>query len=188
MLKSTKATQEDCSRLVAREVHYCVSYLVSTLAEGYGREAISGNDDGTLCGLCEQAFELASPVPDYEEAVRWHVLNDMQRHEIVEVLEARSLEYDGADVTKTLGEQLLSDLSDEDELETFAREHSVEPYDREVYEHWIISRWLADKLEQQGEKVDRDFAGMVVWARCTTGQAISIDCVIEQITTNALNA
>ena len=58
----------------------------------------------------------------------------------------------------------------------------IEPFEREVFEHWIVSDWLADKLEERGEKVDRDFAGMTVWARTTTGQAISMDYVIEQIT------
>jgi hypothetical protein len=64
----------------------------------------------------------------------------------------------------------------------------IEPHEREVYEHWIVSDWLADKLAEKGERVDKDFAGMTVWARTTTGQAISIDSVIEEITADVNNA
>jgi hypothetical protein len=50
-----------------------------------------------------------------------------------------------------------------------------------VFEHWAVSEWLAGKLEEQGERVDRDFAGLCVWARTTSGQSISMDGVIERI-------
>lgn len=56
-----------------------------------------------------------------------------------------------------------------------------EPYEWEVFEHWAVSSWLADKLEAQGEKVDRDFAGLNVWARTTTGQGIANDSCILAI-------
>jgi hypothetical protein len=39
----------------------------------------------------------------------------------------------------------------------------------------------ADKLEAAGEKVDKDFAGLCIWARTTTGQTIYCDGVIERI-------
>lgn len=61
-------------------------------------------------------------------------------------------------------------------------EHAdIEPYQRDVFEHWVVSSWLAEKLIQNGEKVDKDFANMCVWARTTTGQAILLDSVIERI-------
>jgi hypothetical protein len=46
---------------------------------------------------------------------------------------------------------------------------------REVYEHWAVSPWLARKLAAVGESVEVDFFGVTVWARCTTGQHISLD-------------
>ncbi len=50
-----------------------------------------------------------------------------------------------------------------------------------VYEHWIVSDCLADKLEAHGEKVLRDFFGMTIWCRTTTEQAILLDGVISKI-------
>lgn len=70
---------------------------------------------------------------------------------------------------------------DEDSARQFCEDNDIEPYQREIFEHWIVSDWLADKLAAKGEKVDKDFAGLTVWARTTTGQGIANDWVIEQI-------
>lgn len=52
----------------------------------------------------------------------------------------------------------------------------------EVFEHWLVSDWLADKLEEHGETVTRDFVGgLTIWSRCTTGQAIALDAAIRDI-------
>ena len=48
----------------------------------------------------------------------------------------------------------------------------------EVYEWWIVSGWLADKLEEKGEVV---ISGENIWGRRTTGQAILLDFVISDI-------
>ena len=51
----------------------------------------------------------------------------------------------------------------------------------EVFEHWIVSDWLADKLIAKGETVVKDFHGLTIWGRCCTGQAILLDGVIREI-------
>lgn len=181
-----KATQDDCRRFVERDVYYCVSSLVSTLASA----APEGHSPAPTAWaeLYEQAVELSMPIPDYEEAVRWHAGQNMDRAELVEALSERDVAIGDAADAPTLCDVLLAALEADDLWEEFAAKHDVEPYEREVYEHWIVSKWLAGKLEAKGEKVDYDFAGLVVWARCTTGQAIMIDGVIESIVTEALNA
>lgn len=62
------------------------------------------------------------------------------------------------------------------------RDDNFEPteYD-EVYEHWIVSTWLADKLEERGEAIEKDFYGLTIWGRSCTGQAILLDRVIREI-------
>lgn len=57
----------------------------------------------------------------------------------------------------------------------------------ECYEHWIVSEWLAGKLETKGEIVIRDICGLTIWGRTTTGQAISMDHVIQQIYNELFN-
>ena len=58
----------------------------------------------------------------------------------------------------------------------------------EVFEHWIVSGWLANQLEAKNETIVRDFYGFTIWNRCTTGQAISMDGVIRQIWGSLQNA
>lgn len=73
-------------------------------------------------------------------------------------------------------------------FEDFCDEHEIEPYQWDVFEHWIVSNWLAEKLEAKGEKVDADFAGLTVWARTTTGQSIAMDAVIQAIAADLAKA
>ena len=54
-------------------------------------------------------------------------------------------------------------------------------YNVEVCEYWLVSEWLANKLEDKGETVERDFMGLCIWARTTTGQSIWCDYVIQEI-------
>lgn len=146
--------------LVAREVHYCVSYLVSTLAGGDSSE-----NRGDLADMMEQALELACPIVDWEETAiqaGWRVVGNELVHD---------------DLDRVLP------LEDACAYETAACDVDADLIEREVYEHWIVSDWLADKLAAHGEKVDKDFAGMTVWARTTTGQGIASDSVIVAIHT-----
>lgn len=74
------------------------------------------------------------------------------------------------------------DIDHVDEIwESVCSEDGISPYEMEVFEHWIVSGWLADRLEAKGEAICRDLAGLTVWGRCTTGQAIYIDRVICDI-------
>lgn len=157
-----RTLQQAASDLVQREVLCCMSSMVSTLAANYGLDSNSKE----LEGLVEQASELCAPVLDYEEAAAqegWKVDAGMfVHHNLHTVAEASPLDSDG--------------------WEMLCREQGLEAYECEVYEHWAVSTWLAEKLQAAGERVDTDFAGLNVWARTTTGQAISIDAVIERIT------
>lgn len=106
----------------------------------------------------QPAIDMCWPVTDWEEAAiqeGWMESAGTWTHPDHET------EYDSADELCT--------------------EENIDPYEREVFEHWAISNWLASELESRGEKVDRDFHGLTVWARCTTGQAIAVDSVIENI-------
>lgn len=51
---------------------------------------------------------------------------------------------------------------------------------QEIFEWWLVSPWLGRKLHMAGEPLIDNGYG-VWWGRCVTGQAISIDYVINQI-------
>ena len=61
-----------------------------------------------------------------------------------------------------------------------------EPEYAEVYEHWLVSEWLANKLREQDENVV-ELYGLNIWCRCSTGQAIKCDDVIQTIYNKYVN-
>lgn len=171
--------QRRAARLVEREVHACMSSLVATLAAGYGDTGnpVSGRRS-ELASLTEQAMELAAPVPDYESAAReagWAVTRlDGAGESDVEFFAWR-----GANAKEPDAETGIA--PSEADAWQWACQDDIEPYELEVFEHWAVSSWLAEKLIAKGERVDTDFAGLNVWARTTAGQAISVDSVIGEI-------
>lgn len=56
----------------------------------------------------------------------------------------------------------------------------ADEYRAEVYEHWIVTDWLACKLRERSNKVIEIY-GLDIWCRCCTGQAICLDNVIQNI-------
>lgn len=61
----------------------------------------------------------------------------------------------------------------------------IEPEREEVYEHWIVSDWLADKLSALGHPTGELF-GLTIWGRGGTGQAILLDYAIAAIAAEML--
>lgn len=59
-------------------------------------------------------------------------------------------------------------------------DHRLDTEYTEVMEHWIVSSWLKDRLAAKGETVG-NVAGLDIWGRCTSGQAIYLDEVIINI-------
>lgn len=60
--------------------------------------------------------------------------------------------------------------------------HSINDVDErqeEIYEWWAVSKWLGEKLQEQGCVVIESW-GKSYWGRTTTGQSISLDgCIVD---------
>ena len=78
-----------------------------------------------------------------------------------------------------------------DDLHSLAWNHACWPrafgYDEgedeeghEVFEHWIVTPWLAERLAAKGESC-AEIYDFWIWGRTTTGQSISVDSVIHDI-------
>ena len=144
-------------QMIQSEVLCCMSSLVATLANA---DYSHGADDAGA--LFDQAQELCYGVPEFEEAARdagW--------------TPATEGGFENTDTHETEG--------DTDDWQALCEAWNIDPFYTEIYEHWAGTDWFADKLEAAGEKVDKDFAGLCIWARTTTGQAISTDGVIQRI-------
>lgn len=82
--------------------------------------------------------------------------------------------------------ELLENIPlDEDDIDTlydYFERNSVEiedPY-AEIYEWWVVTDWFAEKLKAKGEAILDQWGGPW-WGRRTTGQAIYMDSVIQEI-------
>lgn len=152
------------SDFVSVHVHQGINHIVDALAKG---DATSTANPPELRELIEKASELTYPIPDYEEPLTqrgWEY--SPENDGWIDCKEADYID----------GESMYFDTAQD-----ACYYLDLDPMDREPFEYWIASGWLADELEKRDEKVERDFAGLTVWARCTTGQSVSLDAVIEEI-------
>ena len=62
-------------------------------------------------------------------------------------------------------------------------EEYLYPFVDDVMEWWLVTPWLAERLKEQGEIII-DELGCRWWGRLTSGQAIYMDGVIQEICGN----
>ena len=75
-----------------------------------------------------------------------------------------------------LGTSVASNLKTEREAIIAAWEDSgKEPDDIEAFQHWIVSDYLADALEEVGALVVHDLLGFHIWGRTECGQSLAYD-------------
>ncbi len=172
MNQETIDNQRICDKLVSREVVACASPLVY--------ELLRHSDVARTLGIDEdELLELASTT-DYEQAARAFV-SDGERDELDELFSLGLEEDAELEDARRLADDELGKYSAA-KLQKFCLDNDIDTddYVREAYEHWIITPYFARRLKMKGEIVGELF-GWHIWGRCTTGQAISRDGVIEQI-------
>lgn len=166
--RDTGQYQSAVRDFVQREVIYCVSMLIHELGKS------PGHADDLMEAFCK---------PDYEEAAIQWPGTEWRPHFVVQKglgLDKRYFYWrdkksdDGFEGPFTTCEDAWQNICETYDIDT-------SEYTREVYEHWLVTDWMADKLEQHGEMVIRDFMGLTIWGRTCTGQAIYMDGVICRI-------
>lgn len=161
--------QQDLRDFVRREVGDCVSHLVYTLTQSPVLEVLWRVDAIDY----EDGFDIWRCEPDLDD-YREQADDDLEVHLHPDGIDEWAWTYDG-------------DLHTGYETEFEAYKDAYETLDldkpegSEVFEHWIVSNWFADKLAEYGHPVNKDFIGLTIWGRPTTGQAIYMDGVIEEI-------
>ena len=175
--------QEIRRRFVEREVIYCVSYLVSEVV----RKCECWDDYPHIFERLDYEDVIYDELKSvYDETIEeWDQLDAEDREYYEGPWDDLMHHYDMYDYEEVKDPQsFLDKLYENDRVLEFADDHNLEPDRHEVFEHWIVSDWLADKLEAQEEAVERDFFGLTIWGRCTTGQSIYMDGVIGRICFN----
>jgi len=158
--------QEIKGQFVNREVKHCVSSLIHELAQD------------------EKYFDELAPVlmqDDWEEPAEDLINYNMNREDCIEYLESLAIDCKEDEPIETLREAVLENAKEEG-LQEFCEQKGIDTYTNEALEHWIVSDWLAAKLQDHGEMVLRDADWhFPVWGRQCSGQAILLDDVISKI-------
>lgn len=186
--------QEKAEGIVNNEIFYCVSSLVSKLSSV---DESFYDDFGHLlyCEPSESDYEHAASYEGWV-SVKEHLEEGQQRKNLsgyYDLLQENTCITESPENALMLedcfvklgddgieGEYLYGDWSDVCDYDNI----EVDP--SEVLEHWIVSEWLARKLQEQGEAIELDLHGVTVWGRCTSGQSICMDYVIEEIAKDIL--
>ncbi|EGT4199019.1 hypothetical protein ACF12F_003056 [Clostridioides difficile] len=141
------------SNFVNREVYTCVTSMVEYILKQEGDDKpFDYNDlENVYIDNSDKIKELEEKIEELESK-----LNTLENEREIENIENQ-----------------INDLKNEViELEN----EQDEP--NEVYEFWIVSGWLCNKLKELGEVV---ISSENIWGRGCTGQSISLDYVIWKI-------
>ena len=158
---STK-NQQIKERFVQREVLVCASYMMDELFK-----AGSYNPTG-------------ADLPQYEDITNYWTYSEYYGN----FADFEGGTYEDLQTEISRLENLIENEQDEDKITDIQAEidelNDLESEPAEIYEWWIVTGWLAGKLEQQGQCV-LEYGNLHFWGRQTTGQAILLDGVISRI-------
>ncbi|MCH9735567.1 MAG: hypothetical protein K0U78_13610 [Actinomycetia bacterium] len=84
-----------------------------------------------------------------------------------------------------VGEEATSGWEEYDTEEQAVRaaydDAEEDPIAQEVFQHWLVSDWLAEKLEAIGAPIARDVLGLNIWGRTECGQSLHYDHHLNQV-------
>lgn len=166
--------RERAERIVREEVLCCVSSLVHSIAAGDGAAQALGLDDEDVFDLCAR--------DDWEGPAREHAAG-LDEPDAAEALEYALIGKEAPEGMPEDPRAALLWLMDAGsfDFQDLCDYWRLDPDRIEAYEHWIVTGWLASRLEAAGEIVARDFLGLTIWGRCTTGQSIAMDGVMLRL-------
>lgn len=157
---NSSVNQEIKSKFVNREVYSCVSFLVHELSQK------------------EEYLDELGPVlsQDNWESAALDFLDSTTKGQLLE-----NIDFGGKDYSYATLKGLKRVIRKEIDYQDFCECFNLEPCVTEAYEHWIVSEYLANKLEEHGEMIIYDFLGLTIWGRACAGQSIKLDHVISEI-------
>ena len=160
---NSSKNQDIKRKFVEREVYCCVTSMTEyILSKGYeDRESPFCMDDVENIYL-----DNSQEIDKLKE----------QKEELENELEELQEQIDPAPAIEEKIEKLENKISSiEDKIEELENEQE-DP--QEVFEWWMCSNWLIDKLAKHNEPVLKDEG---IWGRTCSGQAILLDGVISRI-------
>ena len=169
------ANQTICDQLIEHNVDRCCSMLIDSIAKSEVVQKAFGIDFDTLLEVCQKI--------DYEQAVEEWIDDadgdDLYIRDLIPKCPAgaRTVKKD-----RIRAKAALAEMPDSD-VQILYHDLRLGADPNEALEHWIVDPFFARELAKYGEMVSNDVTpdGWWVWGRCTAGQRISMDYVIQQI-------
>lgn len=164
-------------RLVDREILHCVSSLIYELTQS----------PGVLDE--ETSINLWRGIPDYEQAATdagWQCADtNLWINEFGEEQLEEDARRDDVETWMPVSEGAyyhldLVETCEAEDWEELCYLQSIEPIENEVSEHWLVTKYFGEELEEHGERVV-ELHGLTIWCRTTSGQMIAADYIIEEI-------
>lgn len=107
--------------------------------------------------------------------------NERYQLEVSQFVEREVLACQSSLVDELLAKEIFS----WDDIENIYSPENEEET-QEIFEWWLVSSWIADKLKEKGEPIlDNDYG--IWWGRCCSGQAVYMDGVMQEIYNDLLN-
>ena len=127
------------------------------------------------------------PFNKVSETIKQDLARDLVKHHILacqsglvgELLQKEIISYDDYQNLCMTDEEIKNcfDVSTEEEIQEI-RDNGEDM--NEIYEHWLVSDWLINRLKEENEPIlETDLETW--WGRCATGQSIILDYVIQKI-------
>lgn len=178
------------TKLVEREVTCNVNRLVSHFAHHPDALDGSGYYYEDILDLCRCPADPKDVLEEHgyslqEAENEWHIVIDSELEEfqwVAEQLAKPHPEESDEELMEKLMTYSHGIVCDEDSHQE-ALDHlriEIEDHDSEVYEHWVVSEHLAERLKENGQTVGELF-GLTIWGRTTTGQSMVIDWIMNKI-------
>ena len=173
--------QQILKRIINQEVFVNASQFVSELAndERYMEDLIPASVADNYREPVEDAIRNGTPamLMDICDRLGYELQNS-----ICEGLEtkedAEQSENNGAAIDRT---GVIKDIAADENWEEVADHLDIEPFTIEALQHWLVSDWLADQLEDINALVARDVLGFEIWGRTECGQGLEQDSDLNRV-------
>lgn len=163
MTKEEKIS-ERVNWLIKNEVYCCISHLMDNLlayASEHPREAV---------------IDIDEYLNSLDSCPNCYSRNFQSLHDYMEENPDFSLEaYNKEHPDEQIKEDQVYDYYFCKDCDSIFEQ----PEQLEVYEYWLVSKWIAPKLQAKGEIVLDSW--VPIWCRCATGQALYLDSCWQEI-------
>lgn len=162
MTTFTRTYGSTLERLIAEEVFVNASTMVQGIIDNID------SSDPIVDRL--EDFHSCLSAPDYSKAPAGYLvyLEQGEGWTFAQSDDRMPLRYNYFDTEREAIEAAWDDSGDEPDM-------------IEAMQHWLVSDWLAEKLEEVGALVSRDVLGFNVWGRTKCGESLSLDADLTRV-------